>query len=90
MGIFTLQTTVDEKQLLELLKQLPAAEKIKIANLLRAQAAKEQKQTKSNGDEEELFEAKDLHALYAENPAFDFLDAEEEDIYSDEDLKVKY
>jgi len=43
-----------------------------------------------NGDEETPLEAKDLHALYAENPAFDFLASEEEDIYADSDLKVKY
>ncbi len=44
-----------------------------------------------NGDEEEHpLAAKDLHALMAENPALDFLAAEEEDIYSDVDLKVKY
>ena len=39
MGVLTLQTTIDEKQLLGLLEQLPAQEKMKIANLLRAQAA---------------------------------------------------
>ena len=42
MGTYTLQTTIDEKQLLSLLEQLPPGEKVKIANLLRAQAAKEQ------------------------------------------------
>ena len=34
--------------------------------------------------------AKDLHVLMEENPALDFLASEEEDIYSDEDLKVKF
>jgi hypothetical protein len=43
-----------------------------------------------NGDEEAPLTAKDLHAFYAENPSFDFLAAEEEDIYADSDLKVKY
>lgn len=43
-----------------------------------------------NGDEEEPLTAKELHALLAKNPALDFLSSEEEDIYSDEDLKVKY
>lgn len=44
-----------------------------------------------NGDEEEQpLSAQDLHALMAGNPALEFLAAEEEDIYSDEDLKVKY
>lgn len=42
MGIYTLQTTIDEAQLLRLLEQLPPEEKLKIANLLRAQVAKEQ------------------------------------------------
>jgi hypothetical protein len=42
MGAYTLQTTIDEKQLLSLLEQLPSEEKIKIANILRAQVAKEQ------------------------------------------------
>lgn len=41
-------------------------------------------------DAEEPFTAKDPHALYAENPSFEFLAAEEEDIYADADLKVKY
>ena len=41
MGAYTLQTTIDEKQLLGLLEQLPAQEKIRIANILRAQVAKE-------------------------------------------------
>ena len=43
-----------------------------------------------NSDEEAPLTAKDLHALYAENPSFDFLAVEEEDIYADTDLKVKY
>lgn len=47
MGIYTLQTTIDEAQLLGLLEQLPLKDKIKIANLLRAQAAKEQWRTLS-------------------------------------------
>jgi hypothetical protein len=33
---------------------------------------------------------KNLLPLLAANPAFDFLKSEEEDIYSDADLKVKY
>ena len=41
-------------------------------------------------DEEAPLAAKDLHALLAQNAAFDFLSEEEEDIYTDEDLKVKY
>jgi len=41
-------------------------------------------------DEETPLAAKDLHALLAQNSALDFLSDEEEDIYSDEDLKVKY
>ncbi|MFM9951975.1 MAG: antitoxin AF2212-like protein [Saprospiraceae bacterium] len=40
--------------------------------------------------EENPITAKDLHDLMQENPALDFLVAEEEDIYSDEDLKVKF
>ena len=44
-----------------------------------------------NGDEEEVpLLAQDFSALFAENPAFDFLTDEEEAIYSDSDLKVKY
>ncbi|MBV6442401.1 MAG: hypothetical protein DYG98_06910 [Haliscomenobacteraceae bacterium CHB4] len=43
-----------------------------------------------NGDEETPIAAKDLHALQAASPSFDFLTTEEEDIYSDADLKVKY
>jgi hypothetical protein len=92
MGELTLKTSIDEKQLLDLLGQLPPEEKIRIADLLRAQAAKVhlKKNSKHKGDEEIPLTAKDLHALYAENPSFDFLAAEEEDIYADADLKVKY
>ncbi len=41
-------------------------------------------------EEEEPLSAQSLHSLLEKNPAFDFLAAEEEDIYSDADLKVKY
>ncbi len=43
-----------------------------------------------SAEEEEPLTAKSLQVLLAENPAFDFLASEEEDIYSEEDLKVKY
>ena len=39
---------------------------------------------------EEPLTAKSLQTMLAENPAFDFLASEEEDIYSEADLKVKY
>ncbi len=42
MSSLTLQTTINEKQLLALLEQLSPKEKLKIANLLRAQVAKDQ------------------------------------------------
>ncbi len=43
-----------------------------------------------NSEEEAPLTAKELHPLLAANPAFNFLSAEEEDIYSDADLKIKY
>ncbi|MCF8370325.1 MAG: hypothetical protein K9H64_01805 [Bacteroidales bacterium] len=41
-------------------------------------------------DPDEDFTSEELHMIAQQGGAFDFLDNEEEDIYSDSDLKIKY
>ena len=50
----------------------------------------EAKRTNSFAEDTVPLSARLLHHLLAQNPSFDFLHAEEEDIYSDADLQVKY
>jgi Protein of unknown function (DUF2281) len=47
------------------------------------------KPSPEDADIEPLF-AQMLHPLLSQNPSFYFLTAEDEDIYSDADLKIKY
>ena len=43
-----------------------------------------------NKTKEQAISGKEIAGLMSKSPSFDFLHAEEEDIYSDNDLKIKY